>query len=290
MNKRILIGCPVRDRELYLPHYLKHIYNIKYDKKLIDIYWIINNSKDKSYDLLREFKDKYKDEYNSITIEIFNNNKCPKDERVTRVENNLELTDGKLYNKPVVTSSRDIIYLWLAILRNKLLKKCVSLDCDYLFSCDSDILVPSDILTRLLYHEKDVVASLIYNGYNYPSIQFPTENAYKFPNILKLNGESYSHIVNYKTKNPNLNPIGTLTQVDFTGAVFLTTKDVCKDSYYDYHVQGEDEVFSRMAIQKGYKLYCDISLYSQHLMSENILKMYLDGQLTFNNGEIIKIN
>jgi hypothetical protein len=275
MNKRILIGCPVRDRELYLPYYLEHIYNIKYDKKLIDIYWIINNSTDKSYDLLKEFKDKYKDEYNSITIEVYNNRKYPKDERTVQV--------------------REKIYYWLSELRNKLLKKCIDLNCDYLFSCDSDILIPNDILTRLLCHEKDLISSLIYNGYLYkPSNENsdynPILNAYKFPNILKLENNTYKHIVNYKTKNPNLNPINTLTEVDFTGAVFLATQNICKDSYYEYHIQGEDEVFSRIAIQKGYKLYCDLSLYSQHLMNENILEMYLNGELTFANGEVIKIN
>ena len=297
MDKRILIGCPVHNRELYLPHYLKHIHNINYDKKLIDIYWIVNNSTDATYDILKDFKEKYKDEYNSVTIDVFNNKKYPKDQR------NLQ--------------TREKIYHWLSDLRNKLLKKCTSLNCDYLFSCDSDILVPSDIITRLLYHKKDFVASLIYNGYLAPPVEIihnkalgiatkkpindynAIENAYKSPNILKATHVSkdergefsvvYKHIVNYKVKNPNLNPINTLTEVDFTGAVFLCSQELCTKSFYAWHKQGEDEVFSRVAKMQGYKLYCDLSLYSQHCMSEKILNMYLNGELTYTNGETIKI-
>ena len=276
INKRILIAFPCRDRAWVLPHFLKHLVNINYDKKLIDIYCIINNSSDSSHEIMKEFKDKYNNDYNSIQIEVQNNSQYSiKDTRRTDV--------------------RDKIYNWLADLRNMIVKRCVKLDCDYLFSVDTDILVSSDILERLIKHDKDYIASLIYNGYlytprsadeGYDSIL----NAYKYPNILKQNiNGGYDHIVNYRVKNPNLCDKGYLIEVDFTGAVFLVSKDVCKVARFGWDKQGEDEMFCRSARENGFKLYCDLSLYSQHMMSEDILKMYLNNELKYNNGDAIKI-
>jgi len=275
-NKKILIAFPCRDRAWVLPHFLDKIYNIDYDKKLIDIYCIINNSRDDSLDILKHFKTKYENEYNSIKIEIRNNSEFSmKDERRQ--------------------STRFKMYHWLADLRNNLVNKCTKLDCDYLFSVDTDILVPSDILKRLISHNKDYVSSIIYNGYLFKphdagASYSPLLNAYKYPNILNLKSkDSYKHIVNYKVKNPNLLDRGTITEVDFTGAVFLVSNEVCKIARFGWDKQGEDEVFCRSARENGFKLYCDLSLYSQHMMSKDILDLYLKGELTYNNGEVIEI-
>jgi hypothetical protein len=275
-DKRIVIAFPCRDRAWVLPYFLKHIYNIDYNKKLIDIYCVVNNSKDLSHKILKEFKKKYESEYNSINIELRNNYEfAMRDERRESI--------------------RLKMYHWLADLRNLLVNKCVELNCDYMLSVDTDILVPSDILKRLINHNKDYVSSLIYNGYLFKprnvSVDYkPVLNAYKFPNILnKYNQNSYKHIVNYKVKNPNLLEKDTIAEVDFTGAVFLVSREVCKVARFGWDKQGEDEVFCRTAKENGFKLYCDLSLYSQHMMNKDILDLYLKGELTYSNGEIINI-
>ncbi len=276
MNKKILIACPISNREWVLNHYLNNILNIDYPKDLISFYFIINNSSDKSYEILKKFKDENKSIYSNIKIEVYNSKNKFKDERIN------EIREKHTYN-------------WLSELRNKILKECYSNDYDFLFSCDSDIIVPSNILKRLLSNNQDMVAGLIYNGYlftppNSPKDYDPIINAYKFPNILKGNiKEGYLHIVNYRVKNPNLNPEGTLVEVDFTGAVFLASKEVCKVAKYTWHKQGEDEPFSRTIKEAGYALYCDASCYSQHMMNKDILDLYLDGKLKFSNGDIIKL-
>lgn len=276
MDKRILIGFPCRDRAWVLPYFLEKIYNIDYDKKLIDIYCIINNSKDDSLEIIKGFKEKYEHEYNSIKIVVKNNSKYSmKDERKHSV--------------------RQLMYHWLSDLRNSIVKKCIDLNCDYLFSVDTDILVPSDILKRLVSHKKDYVSSIIYNGYHYRPVgcdkDYDTiQMAYKFPNILKKNEiGTYTHIVNSRVKNPNKNTLGHLIEVDFTGAVFLVSNEVCKVARFGWDNQGEDEVFCRSAKQNGFKLFCDVSLYSQHMMNDNILNMYLNNGLKFNNGDIVNI-
>jgi len=274
-NKRVLIANPISNRAWILPHFLQHIYDLDYPKHLISFYFIVNNSTDDSLNMLKEFKEKYKSEYDDVKIEILNSPTKFKDDRVTQIR-------------------EAHTYTWLSFLRNRITKQCVKGNHDYLFSCDSDILVSKDCLTRLLSHNLPYVASLIYNGYlftppnsasNYDSLSM----AYKFPNILKYDNNTYVHIVNYKVKNPNLNPVGTLIETDFTGASFVASKDVCKVMEYDWHKQGEDLPASLSAKKAGYTLYCDASVYSQHIMSEELLHKYLNGELKYANGDVIKI-
>lgn len=303
--KKILISCPVSNRDWILPYYLNHIYDIEYDKSMIDIYWIVNNcsKKDKTLDMLRDFKKKHKNKYNSITIEIYNSkiifDKNFQDSRVKHIR------DEKTYK-------------WLAKLRNKILKKAISLNCDYLLSVDSDILVKPDILNRLLEHDKDIVSSLIYNGYLYkpkktPKDYDPIKKAYKYPNIMKDIGficpicrmenlyqnntfinytqkrqfcmkckkqvetkhKLYTHIVNNRVKKPEKCPKGKLLRVDFTGACILISNEVCKKAKYDVNkTYGEDEPFCFSARDVGFELWCDVSVYSQHIMSKDLLEKF----------------
>lgn len=253
-NKKVLIACPINSRGWVLPYYLRNLYNMEYNKKLIDIYWITNNIEDNSLVLLQEFKNKYEQEYNSITIESYNKMKF-KDERIVAVR-------------------EKYTYSLLSCLRNKTLDKAVELGVDYLFSSDSDILFKRDILKRLMIHSKPVVSSLLYNGYLFTK---SIDEAYKYPNILREIGHrQYEHIVNFKVKNPDKNPVGTLMPVAFTGASFLISKEVCKVARFSVHKQGEDEGFCFSARQAGFDLWVDVSMYSQHIMSPSLLDQFKD--------------
>jgi cellulose synthase/poly-beta-1,6-N-acetylglucosamine synthase-like glycosyltransferase len=274
-DKKILIACPINDREWILPLYLEHIEMIDYPKDLISLYFILNNSSDNSDKILKEFRDKNKNKYNHIKIEIYNSKYNFKDTRETK--NRIENT-----------------FTWLSTLRNKILNECVKRKHDYLFSCDSDIIVRKDILKRLLSHDEDMVASLIYNGYLFKpeneSVDYNSiENAYKFTNILNKSGIfGYKHITNEIIKNPQLIKENNLIEVDFTGAIFLAKRKVCEVGRYAWDKQGEDEPFCKSVKQKGYNIYCDISAYSQHMMSKDILEKYNNNELKFNNGDIVK--
>jgi len=276
MDEKILISCPVRNREWILPYYLEHIYNIDYPKHLISMYFIINNSNDNSYKILKQFKDKYLAEYADIEIDRMYNPKLPDDKRQVAIR-------------------KEFTYHWLCELRNVILKKCVELKYDYLLSCDTDILVPSTIINDLMIDKKTICASLIYNGYEYKPMSADKsydniKMAYKYPNILKLNdSDKYEHIVNYSVKNPNTCDKNKIIEVDGTGAISLIPVEVCSQSRYIFDAQGEDMSWSRICKKLGYRLCCKPSVYSQHIMSESLLQEYLNGDIKYYNGEIIKI-
>jgi hypothetical protein len=255
MNKKILVSTGIHNRDFILPYYLDHIYNLIYDKKLIDIYFIVNNCSlsDKSYSILQEFSNKYQNEYNSIKIDVINSKEKFNDAR----------TNQQRESKT---------YLWLCEIRNRIFSKCVELGCDFLASIDSDVLVPQNLLNDLLSTEKSICSSLLYNGYLFAK---SIDEAYKFPNILRreLNG-TYTHIVNYYVKNPDKSPKDKLIECSATGACCIYSQDVCKNLRFVYNKQGEDIGLGEEAFKKGYKMYCLPYAYSQHIMSPSLLEQF----------------
>ena len=116
------------------------------------------------------------------------------------------------------------------------------------------------------------------------------EMAYKYPNILRLNDtDKYEHIVNYSVKNPNTCDRNKIIDVDGTGAISLIPVEACRQSHYLFDIQGEDMSWSKICKDLGYRLCCKPSVYSQHIMSEPLLQQYLNGEIKYYNGEIIKI-
>jgi hypothetical protein len=264
---RVLIGCPVKDRAWILPTYLQSVLDLIYPKDKISLYWIVNNSSDASFLMLSSFKEQFDHVYEKITIEVCNDPNVPKDIRRRDIR-------------------RDHTYNWLPKLRNKLLDKCIELDCDYLLSCDCDILMKDETLQRLLDHKEHCVSSLVYNGYlhrptGFPASYSPIENAYLFPNCLNWDEEKqiYIHIRSRCIREPQDNPIGKTIVAHFTGACILISKELCGKSRYAYFNRGEDEPFCRGARERGYNVLCDVSMFNAHIMSESLLQLYQNGLL-----------
>ena len=243
---KLLIACPVQNREWILPEYLHYVHNLDYNKKDITLYWIINNSTDGSKGILELFKEGHKDEYADIIIEEYNNSKYAADAR----------------NKK---QRRGSTYFWLAELRNKILDK--GKDFDYTLSSDCDILLRYDTLTQLLSHKEDAVSALVYNGH-----KVNRKEPWRFPNILRYSPahKNYHHIVNKWVKEPWLAPKGKTIPVDFTGACILISNKACHKSRYDYYIKGEDEPFSK-GVKKFGNLLCDVSLLNIHIMDKDML-------------------
>lgn len=264
---KVMIACPVRDRDWILGFYLQGIFDINYPKKNIVLYFLVNNSTDHSLEILEHYKNVNKHLYADIEIEVVNDKKVPADERTKEIR-------------------REHIYYWLAALRNRVLDKCIKFDCDYVLSCDCDILMQPDTLVRLLAHNEHVVSSLVYNGYLYK----PTgasdsysaiENAWRYPNILLWHEDKQCYVpqVTSRVKMPSKNPYGHLVVTHFTGACILISKEVASKAKYGYFNRGEDAHFCREVIKAGYNIYCDVSLFNYHIMSRMLLQLCIDGLL-----------
>lgn len=231
----VLIGCPIRNRGHMLEDYLSHIYRQDY-KGSARLYFIANNCTDNTIDILKKHKS-----MGLLDYSVLNNRNVLPDTR----------------NK---VQRRTNLYHWLVKLRNLMLDKAKELQCDFLLSCDSDILMRPDTLSRLIGHNLPVVSALVYNGY----LASP-ENPWCFPNIMSYDGIKYRHIANYWVKYPEKSPVGKLLRVDLTGACVLIRKDMYKYPY-SYVLQGEDAGFCEAVKKGGYEIFCDVSLFNTHKM------------------------
>lgn len=229
----IMIGCPISNRRYLINRHLESLYKLDYPKNKIKLYFLVNNCNDGTDSELRDFRNRYKNEYMDIVIEKYNMS----------------------YRKDMrVTGHRDETYRRLSELRNYVLSK---VDTDYFFSVDSDIMVSDNVLIELLKAEKDIIAAVINNDrilrpYNdYPQIR---------TNLLIHDGKGITHYLDF--------PLDEIVEVGYTGAVYLMTNKVAKEVKYDYSSLGEDIPFCENATKLGYKIYAHTGLWQEHIMCE----------------------
>jgi len=229
----VTIGCPVSNRDYLINRYLDGIYNLDYPRDKIKLYFLVNNCTDNTENELKLFQRKFLKEYQDIEVERYRMS-FRKDKRIT----------GYRYET----------YKRLSELRNYVLSK---IETDYFFSVDSDIILNYNVLKGLVNCKKHIVAAIINNDkilrpyYDYPNIR---------TNILIDGERGITHYLDY--------PKNELIEVKYTGAVYLLSKEVCKNLKYSFHEQGEDIGFCNDARDKGYKLYCHTTFMQNHIMCE----------------------
>jgi len=191
---QIMIGCPVGvGRSYVLSEYLNHIYNLDYNKKKIHIAILFNYPKQgeklavphstlnqpptnqdevsKIREILSNFKRKVESKYRKVTIVEYQGN----------------------YEDRTIQGHR-ALGRWMeyfAEIRNEWIKLRDKED-QYVYSIDSDILVPKDSLKRLLGHSVDIVSLLLANG--------PISDPFISPNRI----DNFLHP--YNVVYPGVNP------------------------------------------------------------------------------------
>jgi cellulose synthase/poly-beta-1,6-N-acetylglucosamine synthase-like glycosyltransferase len=227
---RVMIGCPVRDRAWVLPQYLDRLQ--KLDKSLAEVRYcfIINNCSDASPQILTEF--------------------------ARQVPERVDLI-FKDYPDPGGFRRGEYNFSRLAELRNLLLQAFLESDCDYLFSLDSDILVPPYTLTQLLKDKCDVVSALVCNGREIGDL--------RIYNILARGREgNYRHMVHF--------PRDQIFPVDCTGAAYLIRRGVIAAGVrYSGKHGAEDIGFCEAATDLGFGLFCDGRVECLHYMNEKLV-------------------
>ncbi len=224
----ITIGCPCQNNERTMPTYLEAIRNIDFPKDKIQLAFLINNSTDNTYPILKTFREEYLKNYYKISIWDISG-----------------VNNGYIDNR---NAGRN--YQYFANVRNLWLR--MSDPCsEWILSIDSDIIVPSNIIQRLMAHNVDMVSALVLNNIN------PGWNNY---NIQRWNGNNYCAItdMDYEFKDG-------LIEVDITGACSLMKKGAIKDTKYRFHKQGEDHGFCIDLKEKGCRIYCDTTIRPEHL-------------------------
>jgi glycosyltransferase involved in cell wall biosynthesis len=134
---------------------------------------------------------------------------------------------------------------------------------DYLFAVDSDIAFPSDTLSRLLSHDKDIVTG-IYRQ------RVPERQTLEI--FESNNNGGYTHIDWEKIKGKGLVEIGACG----FGCVLIKKQVMVDIGYPQFayksaldhnHTFSEDLFFAKKASEKGYKFYADTSILCDHIGS-----------------------
>lgn len=230
---RVLIACPVRNREKILPEYLDRLLTLKYPRDRISFYFIVNNSEDRTEEILWEFACRYEIFYEDIKIQKVTFDCLPPDTRQA--------------------VNRKRLYSPLAIMRNMVRDWAITTGVDYLFSVDSDILLETNHLQQLLSHGKDCVAGLICNC----------------PGTSAMNFLDYDEDTDrYFRIDPPDKPFDRsgLIQVDLTGAVILISRHAFLSGQWYEGKSGEDEGFARHMRRSGIQMWVDCDCRPEHVM------------------------
>lgn len=209
---KVMVGAPVRNRGWILPRHLDAL--LEQDEVEVEFLYVVNDCVDNTVDVLEHYNIPY----------VTNN---------LSAENSHERGYYKLDS--------------LAVLRNRLLDEFIKSDCDYLFSIDTDIIIPDGSLKKLIEDDKEIISMLIKNN--------PTIPAH---NIMRYS-EEFDRVAHFEITEEGI------IEGDLTGAVYLIRREAIEAGVrYGYHWIGEDAYFSEKAKELGYKLYCDTRLRPIH--------------------------
>jgi hypothetical protein len=167
-----------------------------------------------------------------------------------------------------VVRSRKQMYQHLANMRNFALQKIVELveTNSTVLTIDSDILVKPSIVSELMLHEKDFIASLVINDSHIKLTKKLDDLTDRHCNFGMLSTNKYKAIKKF-TKN-------SLLTVDVSGACFLislesikTLLDNTDGKPYTTQKSGEDEGFCRnYSTLIGEPIWVDTTLRTIHIM------------------------
>lgn len=226
---KVLLGAPVRNRAWILPRYIDHIKRMDLRDIQLDTLFVANDCNDNSVELLLKAG--------------FN---------VRRYDNLPTKTSGYVRGQ--------YGYAHLANLRNILIDEFLRTDNEYLFSVDTDVLVPPYGLAKLIKNGKDVCSMILCNQKG--TLGNRAHNIMSYVDTGDGRGY-YRHVMRWSD--------GELIPVDLTGAVYLIHRRVLEYGIrYAYDRQGEDIPFCREAKRAGFELFCDTSLKPIHVMEPGV--------------------
>jgi GT2 family glycosyltransferase len=226
MTCKVAIGCVVRDRGWILNEYLQALKRIDYTNKLY--IFLENDSKDDTKEILSK-----------ITLD------GPK--LIRSIETGSSYGERELHSADAFAN--------LAYVRNQFVELFLNTDAEYLLSVDSDILVPPNILKRLMPDDKKLIISAAIS--NIPGAVLDGKINGNF--MIQYGPACFIHPPQY--------PLTGCMDVDVIGSVYLIPRQVLEDGVrYAQHPQGEDIGFCLQAKEGGYRMQVMLDLMCEHRM------------------------
>jgi len=236
----------VRDRAWILPEFLDHLAALDWPPDRLHYFFLVNDCTDNSEEILDDWMGRKGREG---TIAVWNR----------------QIATDARWN----LARRKELYGSLADLRNRVLDYARSLGPDwFLLSLDSDILVPPDLLRRLMSHGVDAVSATISNALPGSGDRLSTVNSSSTGEITPDN-----LYIQAQSRRPGM------YEVVWTGAVFLLSPSVlASGAAYANSPVGEDKPFCDCLRRKGIRMYQDGDCIAEHILNEIDLQAHREGK------------
>lgn len=233
---KIMVGCPIRNREWVFKEWLEHVLVAFLVCKLEPQFvFVVGSSEDATLDLVSEVCDSH-----------------PGSEFVVEEEHDRHLQAGdRVWHRER--------YRFMAHVRNRVLGLVRDRDPDYFLSLDSDMLIHPGVLSTAITDLTSGIAT-------------PHKGTRMWPNAV--GAKAYLSIKGKIPNYANMKSQGGLYRPDQDGCfpvdVIMAIKLMDRQAYhvdYRYHQQGEDIGWSLACREAGLKLAWDGRIASKHIMT-----------------------
>lgn len=209
-GKRILIGGPIHQEPSILKEFLSSVTDLEEGDMAFDYFFVDDNLNNESSVLLQQFSEKHK----NTTILKSQSIDC-----YIKDDNTHNWTDKLIWK--------------VAAFKNQIIQNALENGYDYLFLVDSDLLLHSKVIKRLISAEKDIISCIFWTKWN------------KESDILPQVWMSDSYNQFYRDRNEKL----TQDEIIRRHKQFLNTMDT--PGVYEVGGLGACTLISKNALVKG---------------------------------------
>lgn len=243
---KILIGCPIYQREWILPEWFRCIENQTVPLSEVGFIFELGVHDDATHNLLWDWQMQHPE------VQVFDGIIRPDETHKAHAEDKRQWARSDYYR--------------MVNFRNNLLERACNYAPERYFSLDSDILIPDPTTLEKLYDltQKPSTAS---------PLCYMTPDDIRFPNMMSWvdysGGRAKRDFSKYR--------IGEVFEVDISMAAVMMHPDVYRNVRYRWHRQGEDLGWSAEMNRTGYRMYSASHIYAPHIMHRWMLDLYLEG-------------
>lgn len=256
MDKKVLIGSPIKQKPQILQEFLNGLAQLKQKNIQLHYYFFDDNEFEESSDLLLKFA-----ENGRTTIE-----------KVPVLENSYFCNDTTHYWKEHL--------IWrIAAFKNQMIQRAVEENFDYLLLVDSDLVLHPLTIQQLMRDEKDIISEIFWTSWQPGTRELPNVWLYDLYDMaLRQRGEKLSQQeldargleFVARLHEPGVYEVGGLG-----ACTLLSRKALCGGISFseikNLTMWGEDRHFCVRACALGFSLYVDTNCPAYHIYRESLL-------------------
>jgi glycosyltransferase involved in cell wall biosynthesis len=242
----IVVASLVRNREWVIDKFLAGMDLLDYPKEKLSFYFIVNDSQDGTFEILKKWAESKDKVYKLVEIETINFGNASDKEH--------SWEDQKLAN--------------MAFMRNRVLGSLDRFQSEAVFMVDSDIVMKHPrLLKHLVGLERPIVSEVFWATWGH-------KDAQPLPNVWIRGGYEINAEFLSMLKRPGTYPVGGLGACTLIGREPISRGvGYSRVQNLPSNVRGEDRDFCVRAMCAGYKLWADTYFTPDHLEKpENLVE------------------